>query len=135
MGGWYWIGVSTGIGVALGVLAAVVLPRWLLAAIVAAALGAGLGFAVWGWPEAIGGGVGGAAGAIGATPVVKGALRRGGTRAGLALFALLGAVAIVAIAFVPVLGYLEAAALPAFGRRARSREPERYEGLRTLARD
>jgi hypothetical protein len=135
MGSWYWIGVVVGIGVAFGVFAAAVVPRWIVAVVVAAALGAGLGYAVWSWPEAIGGGAGGAAGAAGAAPVIAGALRRGGTRAGLALFALLGAVAIAAIAFVPVLGYLEAVALPAFGRRTRSREPEKYEGLRTLARD
>jgi len=36
---------------------------------------------------------------------------------------------------VPFLGYLEALALPALAARARRREPERYAGLRTLARD
>ncbi len=135
MGAWYWIGVSVGIGVALGIVAAAILPRWLLAAVLAAVAGAALGFFVLGWPEAIGGGAGGVAGAAGTAPVIGGALRRGGTRGGLVLFAGLGALAVAALAFVPVLGFLEAVALPALGRRARSREPERYAGLRTLARD
>ena len=37
------------------------------------------------------------------------------------------------LAFVPVAGYLEALALPAFAARLRRRQPERYAGLRTLA--
>jgi hypothetical protein len=135
MGGWYWIGVLAGIGVALGVFLGAVLPRWAIGAVLAAAAGAGIGYAVFGWPEAIGGGVGGISGAFGTGPVIAGALRRGGTRAGLGLFALLGGLAIAALAFVPLLGYLETVLLPAFGRRARAREAERYEGLRTLARD
>jgi hypothetical protein len=36
---------------------------------------------------------------------------------------------------VPALGYLEAVALPALAARLRRRSPERYAGLRTLARD
>jgi hypothetical protein len=135
MGAWYWIGVSVGIGVALGISAAAIVPRWLVAAVLGAAAGAVLGFFVLGWPEAIGGGAGGVAGAAGTGPVIAGALRRGGTRLGLVVFALVGALAVVALAFVPVLGYLEAVALPALGRRLRSRTPERYAGLRTLARD
>jgi hypothetical protein len=42
---------------------------------------------------------------------------------------------VAALALVPFLGYLEAAALPVVARRARRLEPERYAGLRTLARD
>jgi hypothetical protein len=135
MGSWYWIGVFTGIGVAFGIVAAVAAPRRVAAAILGAAFGAAVGYLAIGWPEAVGGAVGGVAGALGAAPVVSGALRRGGTRAGLAVFFLLGAVVVAALAFVPVIGYLEAVALPALGRRLRSRMPERYAGLRTLARD
>jgi hypothetical protein len=135
MGAWYWIGVSVGVGVALGMVAGALVPRWLAAAIVGAAAGAVVGFFALGWPEAIGGGVGGVAGAAGSGPVIAGALRRGGTRWGLALFACLGALAVAALAFVPVLGYLEAVGLPALGRRLRARTAERYAGLRTLARD
>jgi hypothetical protein len=36
---------------------------------------------------------------------------------------------------VPVLGYLEALALPVLAVRLRRRAPERYAGLRTLAKD
>jgi hypothetical protein len=135
VGDWYLIGVVVGIGVALGVVAAAVVPRWLIAAVVAAVVGALLGLLVQGWGGAIGGAVGGIAGSMGAVPVVAGALRRGGTRGGLLLFVALGALAIAALAFIPVVGYLEAVALPALGLRMRSRAPERHAGLRTLARD
>jgi hypothetical protein len=47
----------------------------------------------------------------------------------------LAGLAIAALALIPFLGYLEAVALPALAARARRREPERYAGLRTLARD
>jgi hypothetical protein len=135
MGGWYWIGVLVGIGVALGVLAAAILPRWILAAVTAAVVAAIVGALVFGWPEAIGGAVGGVAGGAGATPVVAGALRRGGTRGGLALIVGGAAVAVAALAFVPIVGYLEAVVVPALGLRLRARAPERHAGLRTLARD
>jgi len=39
------------------------------------------------------------------------------------------------LAFVPVVGYLEALVLPGFAARSRRRQPERYAGLRTLAKD
>ena len=135
MGGWYWIGVLVGIGVALGVLAAAVLPRWVVAAVAAAVVAAVVGYLVTGWPEAVGGAVGGISGALGATPVVAGALRRGGTRSGLALLVGGAALVIAALAFVPIVGYLEAVLVPALGLRLRAREPERHAGLRTLARD
>ena len=135
MGAWYWIGVLAGVGAAVGVAASAIVPRWLVAGALAGAVGAVLGIVLSRWPEAVGGGAGGIAGAIGAAPVVAGALRRGGTRSGLALFAGLGALAVAALAFVPALGYLEAVALPALGLRLRSRTPERFAGLRMLARD
>jgi hypothetical protein len=47
----------------------------------------------------------------------------------LSLVALAGA----ALAFVPVVGYLEAIVVPALGLRLRRRAPERHAGLRTLA--
>jgi hypothetical protein len=105
------------------------------AAVAAVVGGAVLGYFVFGWPEAIAGAVGGVLGALGATPVVSGALRRGGTRGGIALLVGLAALVAAALAFVPVVGYLEAAVLPVLGRRLRRREPERHAGLRTLARD
>ena len=124
-----------GVGAALGIGAAGLFLRWPLAALAAAVAGAAIGIGVFAWGEAVAGGAGGIAGAFGAAPVVSGALRRGGTRLGVAAFVLLGAVAAAGIAFIPVAGFLEAAALPVLGLRARSRAPERHAGLRTLARD
>jgi hypothetical protein len=135
MGDWYVIGLLVGVGVALGVVAAAVVPRWLVATVAAAVGAALIGLLVQGWGGAIGGAVGGVAGSVGAVPVVAGALRRGGTRGGLLLFVALGGLAIAALAFIPVVGYLEAIALPVLGLRMRARAPERHAGLRTLARD
>jgi hypothetical protein len=135
MGTWYTIGLLVGLGVAFGIIASGIVPRRLVAALVAAAAGAALGYFVFGWPEAIGGAVGGVVGGVGATPVVLGALRRGGTRLGLALLVALGALVAAAIAFIPVVGYLEAVALPVLAARLRAKTPERHAGLRTLARD
>jgi hypothetical protein len=135
MGAWYAIGVLAGVGAAFGLGAAVAVPRWLVAAVPAAVLGAVVGLFASHWPEAVGGAAGGVAGAIGAAPVVAGALRRGGTKAGLALFVGAGACIVAALAFIPGVGYAEAVALPALGLRLRSRLPDRFAGLRTLARD
>ena len=135
MGGWYTIGILAGLGTAFGILAAALVPRFVVAAVAGAVAGAVVGYFVFGWPEAIAGAVGGVLGSLGATPVVSGALRRGGTRGGTALLVGLAALVVAALAFVPALGYLEAAALPVLGRRLRRREPERHAGLRTLARD
>jgi hypothetical protein len=87
------------------------------------------------WDEAVGGAAGAICGAIGSAPLVRGTLRRGGTRGGTALLLGLAALVGAALAFVPVLGYLEAVAVPALGARLRSRAPERHAGLRSLARD
>jgi hypothetical protein len=65
--------------------------------------------------------------------IVRGALRRGGTRGGTALLVAVAAVAAAGLAFVPVVGFVEAVALPALAVRLRRRSPERYAGLRTLA--
>ena len=105
------------------------------AAVVAAAIGAGLGIVFGGIEDAIAGGIGGALGAVAAHQLLSGTLRRGGTRiAAAALFAV-GAVIVGLLAFIPLVGYLEAITLPAVGARLRRREPARYAGLRSLARD
>ena len=135
MGSWYWIGVVAGIGVAFGMVGAAIVLRWPLAAVIGAVAGAVLGVLVFHWPEAVAGAVGGATGAYGAAPVINGALRRGGTRAGIALLVGIGAVAAAALAFVPVLGFLEAIGMPGVAVRTRRQLPERHAGLRTLARD
>jgi hypothetical protein len=139
VGSWYWIGVCAGLGVAIGVLLAGVLgaTRALLAAALVLAGGAGVlvGFALGQWDEAIGGGVGGVLGSLGAGQLVAGTLRRGGTRLGTALFMTAAAVILAVLAWIPLVGYLETAVVPALAARLRGRMPERYAGLRSLARD
>ena len=135
MGAWYTIGLLVGIGVALGILAAGIVPRAPVAALAAAVVGAVIGVLVFKWWQAIGGGAGGIAGGLAAAPVVTGALRRGGTRAGLALIVGIAAVVAAGLAFIPAVGYLEAVVLPALAVRLRGKTPERFAGLRTLARD
>jgi hypothetical protein len=139
MGSWYWIGVSAGFGAAAGVLVSGFAARLVAVAVaVATAAGLGLGFAVdaWqpgGWGDVVGGALGGLAGALGAVQIVRGALRRGGTAGGTAALVAGAAIVVAGLAWIPAAGYLEAVALPAVAARLRRRSPERYAGLRTLA--
>jgi hypothetical protein len=139
MGSWYWIGVCAGLGVAIGVLAAGVLAgTWAAltaAMLVAVGAGIGLGFALGGWDEAVGGAAGGALGSLAAAQLVAGTLRRGGARFGTAVFVGIAAIVLAALAWIPAVGYLEATVIPALAARLRGRTPERYAGLRSLARD
>jgi hypothetical protein len=133
------IGIAVGFGVALGLVFTALLATrraGLAAALVLAAVaGAGAGFAIDNWQEAIGGALGGPAGVLGSAQLVRGALQRGGTRAGTAILVALAALVLAVLALVPFVGYLEAIALPALGARVRRRGGERYAGLRILARD
>jgi hypothetical protein len=139
MGSWYWIGVCAGLGVSVGVLLAGLFAgtRIALTAALVLAAGAGvaIGYALGQWDEAIGGAVGGMLGAVGAAQLVMGTLRRGGARFGTAIFIGLAALVLAALAWIPIVGYLEAALVPAFAARLRGRAPERYAGLRSLAGD
>ena len=139
MGSWYWIGVCAGLGVSVGVLLAGLFAgtRIALTAALVLAAGAGvaIGYALGQWDEAIGGAVGGMLGAVGAAQLVMGTLRRGGARFGTAIFIGLAALVLAALAWIPIVGYLEAALVPAFAARLRGRAPERYAGLRSLARE
>jgi hypothetical protein len=139
VGGWYWIGVSAGLGVAIGVLLVGILGATraflALALVAAAGLGVLVGFALGDTAEAIGGGVGGVLGSIGAAQVVAGTMRRGGGRFGTAVFVGIAAVILAALAWIPAMGFVEAAVVPALAGRLRRRAPERYAGLRSLARD
>ena len=135
MGSWYWIGVCAGLGAALGVLGVGVLRDVRIALPLAVVVGAVVGWLLSDWAGAIAGGVGGVLGAFGATPTVRGALARGGTRVGTAVLVGGAALVLAAISFVPVLGYLVALALPVLGLRLRRRQGERHAGLRILARD
>jgi hypothetical protein len=135
---WYWLGVSLGLGVALGVLAAAILGGWtagLVASIlVGAAAGLGAGLLLGETGDAIAGAAGGIVGGGAAAIVVRGALGRGGTRTATAVLVGSAALVAAALAFIPVVGYLEAVAAPMLARRAKQRSVERYAGLRTLAR-
>jgi hypothetical protein len=135
MGTWYTIGILVGIGTALGVAAVAIAGRLVVGAVVALVAAAAIGLLAWRWGQAVGGVIGAVCGASGATPLVSGSLRRGGTRGGTAT--LLGGASLVvaALAFIPVVGYLEAVAVPLLGLRLRRRTPERHAGLRSLARD
>ena len=135
MGAWYTIGILVGLGAAIGVAAAGTLRRLIPAAALACAAAVAIGFAFWQWDEAVGGLVGALAGVFGSAPLVAGALRRGGTRGGTATLLVLVSLVGAALAFVPVLGYLEALAVPVLGARLRRRAPDRHAGLRSLARD
>jgi hypothetical protein len=144
MGAWYWIGVCAGLGAGIGVLLAGLAGGGRRVQVTAGALalaaGAGIGYAIDQWQpgsfgDIVAGVLGGLAGAAATAQIVRGALRRGGTRGGTAVLIALGALAVAALAWVPALGYLEAVALPALALRLRRRAPERYAGLRTLAKD
>lgn len=135
MGAWYTIGILAGLGASIGVACTAALRRGIAGFVLAAAISILIGFAFGHWDQAAGGFAGAACGAIGVVPLVGGALRRGGTRGGTFTLLALASVVGAALAFVPALGYLEAAAVPLLGVRARRRAPDRHAGLRTLARD
>jgi hypothetical protein len=139
VGGWYWIGVAAGLGAAAGlVLAALLAPVRLgvpAAIVLGAAAGVAIGLALGDWPEAVGGAAGGVLGAFGAAQVVLGALARGGTRFGTAVLVVAAALVVAALSFVPIAGYLVAAALPLLAVQLRRRTADRHAGLRVLARD
>ena len=124
----YWIGVFLGLGVGIGVLLAGLLAGSRAGVLVAVALAGTAGFVLGIFlgdePEAAAAAIGGIFGVMATAELVRGALRRGGARGGTALI-VAGAAGVVAIlAFVPLLAI-----------RTRRRTPDRYEGLRTLARD
>jgi hypothetical protein len=139
VGSWYWIGVCAGLGVAVGVLVAALFAGTRIALtaalVISAGVGVAIGFALGQWDEALGGGVGGVLGAIGSAQLVSGTMRRGGARFGIAVFVGLAAVVLAALAWIPIVGYIQAAVVPAFAARLRGRTPERYAGLRSLAKD
>jgi hypothetical protein len=136
---WYRIGVAAGIGAGAGLLAAGWLARTRTGTVAALLLGAlagvAAGFALDDWTEAVAGAVGGVLGGAGSVQLVRGTLRRGGTTGGTGTLIGLAGLGVAALALVPVVGYLEALALPALAARLRARTPQRYAGLRSLARD
>ena len=137
MGPWYTIGLCLGLGLGIGVALAGVLGSNVLGvgvgALVGAAAGAALGFAIGDTAEVVAGGVGGFLGAIAAAAVVHGALRRGGTRLGIAAYVGVLGLLICLLALIPVVGYVEAVAIPLLAARMRGREAARFAGLQTFA--
>ena len=145
MGTWYWIGVSAGLGAAVGILVAAAVGaavRLVLATagIAAVLAGAAVGFGIdeWqpgGWEDVVLGAGGALLGLLAAAQIVGGALRRGGTRGGTGALVAGAAFVVAVLAWIPALGYVIAVALPVLAVRLRRARPERYAGLRTLARD
>jgi hypothetical protein len=135
MGDWYTVGILVGLGAAIGVAATGALRRAVVGLVLAAAASVAIGLAFGQWDEAVGGVVGALCGALGSAPLVSGALRRGGTRGGTAMLLTLASLVGAALAFVPVVGYLEALAVPLLGLRLRRRAPDKHAGLRSLAKD
>lgn len=136
---WYRIGLCAGVGAGLGVLASAlsagVRLAWAVALLAAAGAGIGLGLGLDDWNDAVAGALGAAAGAVGSLQLVRGALRRGGTRGGTATLVGGGGVGLAALSLVPFVGYAAAAGVLALAARVRRGGGERYAGLRILARD
>ena len=141
MGWWYWIGVSVGFGAAAGILMSGLPFRrtgmdWLAALVIGCLVGLSVAGPHRGhWSDVAGGAVGALAAYLGAVVIVAGAFRRGGTKLGLAVLMFGIAFAAASLALIPVVGYLEAVVIPALAYRLRRLQPERYAGLRTLAKD
>ena len=136
MGEAYRIGVYLGGGAGIGVLAAGLLARSRFAVVVAVGtiVAAAIGILFFLVVGMLVGAAGGLIGSASAAQFARGGLRRGGTRGGTALLVGGAGIALVVLALVPVVGYLEAIALPLLALRARRRAGEKYAGLRTLAR-
>jgi hypothetical protein len=145
MGSWYWIGVSAGLGAAVGILVAAAVGAAVRVVVVVAGIAAllaglavGYGIDQWqpgGWGDIALGAGGALAGLLAAAHIVGGALRRGGTRGGTGALVAGSAFVVAALAWIPAVGYIIAVALPVLAVRLRRARPERYAGLRTLARD
>jgi hypothetical protein len=137
VGDWYEIGVALGLGLAAGLLLAGALAGWRYGLIVsslgALAIGVAAGLLVKGWLGLPGSVLGALIGAVSASIVARGALRRGATPGGTAFIIASAAVAVALLALVPVAGYVLAVVVPALAARRARREPERHAGLRTLA--
>jgi hypothetical protein len=131
------ISIAAGAGAAFGLAAAGLFARLARAEVAAAAValvaGGLLAWLVFDWKAAVAGAVGGAFGGYGAGLFARGAVRRGGTAGGTAMLFIGAAVIAFALALIPIVGFIEAVAIPALALRARRRSGEKYAGLRTLA--
>ena len=145
MGTWYWVGVSAGLGAAVGILIAAAVGAAVRSVIVVAGVAAvlaglavGYGIDQWqpgSWEDVLLGAAGAVVGLFCAAQIVGGALRRGGTRGGTGALVAGSAFLVAALAWIPGVGYVIAVVLVVLAVRVRRAQPERYAGLRTLARD
>lgn len=138
MGAWYTIGLCLGLGLGLGVILSGLLGVNAVgagvAAIVGVIVGAVFGLAVIGdYAETVAGGAAGIVGALSAAVVVRGAMRRGATRLGVAAYVSMVGLLACLLALIPLVGYLTTIALPLLAARMRGRQAARFAGLRTLA--
>ena len=70
---------------------------------------------------------------VSAATIVRGAGRRGATVGGTAVLLIGAAIVVGLLALIPVVGYIEAVVIPALAARRARRGPEKYAGLRSLA--
>lgn len=137
VGDWYSIGAALGVAFGLGMILAGLLgvnrAGVGLALVLGTALGVAVGLVVDNREEIVAGGIGGLLGATTASVVVQGAIRRGGTRIGVAAYVGATGLLVALLALVPVAGYVLAVLLPVLAVRMRGRQAARYAGLRTLA--
>jgi hypothetical protein len=137
MGDWYSIGVALGVGLGLGLMLSGILGVNRvgagIAVLASTVFGGALGLVVDNTEEVVSGALGGFLGALAATVVVHGAMRRGATRMGVATYVGAVGLLVLLVAFVPGAGYVLAVALPLAALRLRGRQAARYAGLRTLA--
>ena len=131
VGAWYTIGLWLGVGAGAGILLSGVARAY--APVVAAPIAFAAGWFLEDWKHSVAAGAGAVIGGFAAAQIVGGALRRGGTRGGTALLVGTAGAAAAALSLIPVAGYLVVVAVALAAVRVRRREPERYAGLRTLA--
>jgi hypothetical protein len=131
------IGIAAGAGVALGLAAGGALARfdWAPAgaAVAALVLGGVAGWLILDWKGAVAGAIGGLLSGFGAGTLARNAVRRGGTPGGTAVLFVGAGVIALGVSLIPILGFVEAVAIPVVALRSRQRSDEKYAGLRTLA--
>ena len=130
------IGFSLGFGLGVGVIVSGLLAVSTRGLIAAALIAAALTAPFWiniGWIYVVADVVGAIVGAAAGSVVVRGALRRGGTRLGVAGYMALAGLGLIALSYVPLLGYVEVVAIALLAARVRRRDTKRFAGLRTLS--